>query len=296
MNHEKNEIFVYNNGQYEKELIPAEKLLRLIYESPVGSATLPFLVKRKILSRIYGLYCRTAFSARKIPQFIEEHNIDMTGYSGSYKNFTDFFARERTDVSFPGESNILGSPCEGVASAYLDIDPQKLIGAKGSYFSLGELFNNEKLAETYRGGSMLHIRLKPANYHRLHFFDEGKVLDSKFINGDLFSVSPIALGRIAKLYCLNKRALILFESKNFGDVALVEVGATFVGSIVHCFESGESVSRGQQAGYFLPGGSLLIAFFKKGAFTPDKELIKQTTAGYETTVLLGKPLGYAGAP
>lgn len=291
MKHEKNEIWVYNNGQYEKERIPAEKLMRLIYENPVGSATLPFLVKRKMLSHIYGLYCRTAFSARKIPQFIEEYNVDMTGYKNSYKNFADFFSREKNNVNFPSAQNILGSPCEGLASAYSDIEPRKLIAAKGNYFSLGELFGDEALAEAYRGGSMLHIRLTPANYHRIHFFDDGTVLDSKLINGSLLSVSPLALSRVARLYCLNKRALILFASKNFGDVALVEVGATFVGSIVHCFENEKPIQRGQQAAFFLPGGSLLLVFFKKGAFAPAEDLLSQTAAGYETKVLLGAPLG-----
>ena len=72
---------------------------------------------------------------------------------------------------------------------------------------------------------------------------------------------------------------------------MVEVGATFVGSIVHCFDVGQQVSRGQQASFFLPGGSLVLAFFKPGAFVPDEALIEQTNAGYETKALIGHPLG-----
>lgn len=265
--------------------------MRLIYESPVGGAPLKFLVKRKFLSRIYGAYCRTNHSARMIPGFIENYNIDMNDYVGTYKNFAEFFIRERADVSFPQEQDVLGSPCEGVASVYPDIDPQKLIAAKGTHFSLGELFNDEALAKSYQGGTMIKIRIAPANYHRLHFFDEGVVTGSKHINGSLYSVSPVALNRIARLYCLNKRALVSFSSKNFGDVALVEVGATFVGSIVNLFEHGVPVERGQQAGYFLPGGSLILMFFKKGEFMPAEFLVEQTAAGYETKIGLGEVLG-----
>ena len=286
----KKDIWIYNNGKYERERICAEKWMRLIYEDPVGGAPLLFFAKRKVVSRIYGLYCRTPFSARQIPQFIKENNVDMTGCKGRYKNFADFFSREKSGVRFPEQPGVLGSPCEGMVSVYTDIDPQKLIAAKGSYFSLAELFHNDALAKSYKGGTMVSIRLTPANYHRAHFFDDGMVTASKFIDGDLLSVSPLAVRKIARLYCLNKRALSLFASKNFGDVALVEVGATFVGSIVHCFKKGKPVRRGQQASYFLPGGSLLLMFFKKGAFTPNASLVEQTTAGYETKIRIGEPL------
>lgn len=289
----KNEIWVYNKGHYERERIVAEKWMRLIYDRPVVGATLLFFVKRKFFSRLYGIYCSTAFSARKIPKFIQENQIDMTGCEGPYKTFAEFFARERRGVVFPKEHGILFSPCEGLVSLRDDIDPKKMIAAKSHLISLDELFGDKELAEAYRGGLMIKIRLTPANYHRMHFFDDGIVNCSKFINGDLFSVSPLALRRIGQLYCRNKRALIQFSSKNFGDVTIVEVGATFVGSIVHCFKDGEPVSRGQQAGYFLPGGSLVLMFFKKGAFTPDETLIEQTIMGYETKVQLGEALGYA---
>ena len=285
------DIWIYNNGKYERERICAEKWMRLIYENPVGSAGLLFLMKRKVVSRIYGAYCRTAFSARQIPKFIEQNQIDMTGCRGPYKSYAEFFSRARDNVLFPQEQNVLGSPCEGMVSVYDNIDPQKLIAAKGSYFSLAELFYNAALAKEYAGGVMVSIRLTPANYHRAHFFDDGVVTSSKIVDGHLYSVSPLALRRIARLYCLNKRALVSFASKNFGDVAMVEVGATFVGSIVHCFEKGKPVRRGDQAAYFLPGGSLLLMFFKKGAFAPNSSLVQQTKAGYETKTQIGAPLG-----
>ena len=284
------EIWVYNKGKYEREMIYGEKWMRIIYENPVGSATLLHLAKRKAISRLYGRYCRTSFSARKIPKFIEDYKIDMTGCEESYKNFSDFFSREKKGVFFPDKPNVLGSPCEGLVSVYTDISTEKLISAKGCIFSLSELFGDNSLAEAYQGGAMLRIRLTPANYHRMHFFDDGKVTSLKFLDGDLFSVSPIALNRVMRLYCRNKRALVLFSSLNFGDVVIVEVGATFVGSIVHCFSEGDYVRRGQQASYFLPGGSLVLVFFKKGAFVPNKPLATQTLAGYETKIWLGDVL------
>ena len=282
---------VYNNGQLEQERIVAERWMRLIYENPVGRVSMLWWVKRKTVSRIYGVYCRTRFSARKIPRFIAENEIDMNGCIGEYKNFAQFFSREREDINFPEEPGVLGSPCEGMVSISTDISPENIIAAKGADFSLAELFGDKTLAEKYRGGTMVRIRLTPTNYHRMHFFDDGVVTGAKFLKGDLYSVNPLAVGRVRRLYCRNKRALINFDSSNFGDVAMVEVGATFVGSIVHCFDIGQPVRRGQQASFFLPGGSLVLLFFSADAFVPDEILVTQTNAGFETKAQLGHPIG-----
>jgi phosphatidylserine decarboxylase len=265
--------------------------MRLIYENPVGGAGLLWLVKRKAVSRLYGLYCRTPLSAKGIPNFIEKYGVDMTGCHGKYKNFAQFFAREKTDVVFPGEAAELGSPCEGLVSVYSEINSQQIIAAKGTHFSLEELFADAALAKEYSGGTMVSIRLTPANYHRMHFFDAGVVQSTRMIKGDLYSVSPLALNRVMKLYCRNKRAVIRFAAENFGDVVLVEVGATFVGSIVHCYKDGQPVSRGEVASYFKPGGSLVLAFFKKGAFKPNAEIVSRTAEGIETKVRVGELLG-----
>jgi phosphatidylserine decarboxylase len=96
-----NEIYIYNGGRYEKEQIHAERWMRLLYENPVGGAPLKLLIKRKIVSRWYGMYCRTPLSAKQIPGFIEKYNIDMKGCDGPYKSFAEFFSREKKDILFP---------------------------------------------------------------------------------------------------------------------------------------------------------------------------------------------------
>lgn len=287
----KQQIWIYNNGNLEQERICPERWMRLIYENPVGGASLLWLVKRKAVSRLYGIYCRTPFSAKVIPKFIEKYNIDMDGCNGKYKNFAQFFSREKENIIFPQEPATLGSPCEGLVSVFPNIQPNQVVTAKGASFSLAELFADSALAKEYDGGTMVSIRLTPANYHRMHFFDNGVVTNTRMIKGDLYSVSPLALRRVVRLYCRNKRAVINFSTQNFGDVVLVEVGATFVGSIVHCFNNGQEVERGQVASYFKPGGSLVLMFIKKGYFAPAKELEQRTSEGYETKLPIGEPLG-----
>ena len=291
MKREKSEIIIYNNGEYEKEIICAEKWMRLIYENPAFGAPLLFFARRKAISRLYGLYCKTRLSAKNIPQFIQNNQVDMAGCKGPYKNFREFFTREKSGITFPDTSHLLGCPCEGMVSAYESIKTDKLISVKGQTYALAELFRDEAMARAYEGGAMFSIRLSPANYHRMHFFDDGAVISQKNINGGLFSVSPLALKKVARLYCRNKRALINFRAKNFGDAVIVEVGATFVGSIVHSFNDGDEVKRGGQASYFLPGGSLVLVLFKKGVIIPDKSLLRETEKGFETKVKIGSIIG-----
>jgi len=287
----KQQIWVYNGNELEEERIYPEKWMRLIYENPVGGASLLWLVKRKAVSRMYGLYCKTRFSARVIPKFINEYNIDMTGCNGQYKNFAQFFSREKENVNFPKATRELGSPCEGFVSVFTDLKHDHVVAAKGSGFSLAELFKDAELAKEYEGGTMVSIRLTPAHYHRMHFFDNGTVTDTRIIKGDLYSVSPLALNKVVRLYCRNKRAVINFTTENFGDVVLVEVGATFVGSIVHCFTPGQEVHKGQVASYFKPGGSLVLMFVKKEYFAPSAELVTHTLEGHETKIAIGETLG-----
>jgi len=232
-----------------------------------------------------------------IEPFIAEHNIDMTGCSGSYGNFAEFFARKKRGIVFPGDAAVLGSPCEGLASAYEGIDPARMVAAKGSEYTLAELFGGiaeaRALAEKYRGGTCLRLRLTPANYHRMHFFDQGEVMDATFIDGDLHSVNPLAVGKVARLYCRNKRVRVQLKTQNFGDVVIMEVGATFVGSIVHRFMVGDITRRGRDASYFLPGGSLVLVYFEKGRVALDASILARTQDGIETRVDVGEAIGTA---
>jgi phosphatidylserine decarboxylase len=232
-----------------------------------------------------------------IGSFIAENNIDMTDCGGEFENFAQFFARRKKGVRFPAQADLMGSPCEGFASAFENIDPSAMIAAKGCKYSLDELFGAPgdsaaaDLAQRYAGGVCLRLRLTPADYHRMHFFDAGEVADATYIDGDLYSVSPIAVKKIARLYCRNKRVRVELSTENFGYVTIVEVGATFVGSIVHKFLVGDIARRGREASYFLPGGSLVLIFFEKGKISPDEGILTRTCDNIETRVKVGEVIG-----
>jgi len=296
---------IYHNGTTQPEKIVAEKWLRLIYgtDKAAAPASLATLASRKLVSRLYGAYCQSPRSQHLIKSFIANNDIDLTGCAGSYENFAQFFARKKSGIEFPTDAGVMGSFCEGLASVYENIDPEAVIAAKGATYTLAELFGGgvgyeeraegERLAEKYRGGTHLHLRITPTDYHRMHFFDDCEVTDATFINGDLHSVNPLAVAKIARLYCQNKRVRVQVATENFGDVTLMEVGATFVGSIVHRFLVGDRARRGRQASYFLPGGSLVLAFFEKGKIKFDAGIVARTAQGIETRVQVGERIGNA---
>ena len=99
----------------------------------------------------------------------------------------------------------------------------------------------QTLARTFAAGSMLISRLCPVDYHRFHFPVGGLPGPSQRIDGWLYSVSPIALRRNLRYLIANKREITVINSPEFGQVAMIEVGATNVGSIRQTFIDGRTV-------------------------------------------------------
>jgi phosphatidylserine decarboxylase len=80
------------------------------------------------------------------------------------------------------------------------------------------------------------------------------------------------------------------ESESFGDVALIEVGAFAVGTIVQTYQPGQ-VKRGQEKGYFRFGGSTVVVLVPPNRLTLDVDLIGASERGLETFVKMGTSIG-----
>lgn len=291
-------IKIYNRktNTYEEEKVAGANYLNWCYESPVGQKLVELIVKRKLFSKVYGKYCDSKLSSRKISNFIKDFDIDMNialKDEKDFSSFNDFFVRQLKKDARPVDMNpsILVSPGDGRLFAYDNISMDKLIQVKGITYSLSELIQDNKIAEEYEGGVCLVLRLCPTDYHRFHFVDNGVPEKSNFIPGNYYSVNPVALERIAKLYCQNKREWSIFKSENFGDIIHVEVGATCVGSIIQSYTPNQKVTKGSEKGYFKFGGSTTILFFKKDTVKIDEDILSQTDLGFETKVLMGETIG-----
>lgn len=291
-------IKVYNrqNKIYEEEKVAGDTYLKWCYESPIGKSFTELFIKKKIFSKIYGKYCDTKFSTKKINSFIQDFDIDMNiakKNSSDFTSFNDFFIRELHESSRPidKDSSTLISPGDGRLLAYENISMNNLLQVKSIHYSLSELIGDDKIAKEYEGGICLVLRLCPTDYHRFHFVDSGIPNVNHFINGNYYSVNPIALERIPKLYCQNKREWSIFKSDNFGDIIHVEVGATCVGTIIQSYIPNQRVEKGDEKGFFKFGGSTTILFFKKDKVKIDEDILTQTALGFECKVKLGETIG-----
>jgi phosphatidylserine decarboxylase len=291
-------IQVYNRTtkSYEEELIAGKKYIEWTYESPVGKNITELIAKKKLFSKVYGIFCDTKFSTNKISAFVENFNVDMSMSKkkiDEFTSFNDFFTRELTPEARPinKNKNVLISPGDGRITAYENIDLDNIVQIKGLTYSLKELINNDTVASKYKNGVCIILRLCPTDYHRFHFIDSGIPYENHYIKGHYYSVNPIALKAIPKLFCENKREWSLFKSDNFKDILHIEVGATCVGSIIQTYSSNVRVSKGDEKGYFKFGGSTTILFFEKDCIKIDADILDQSKLGFECAVKLGEDIG-----
>ena len=137
---------------------------------------------------------------------------------------------------------------------------------------------------------MIVFRLAPPDYHRYHFPVSGKVPEANTkIDGDYYSVNPLALREKAEIFWLNKREYGVIESPVFGNVVMVEVGATMVGSMLQSY-SGTSIKKGDEKGYFKFGGSTVVLLFEKDKIQIDQDLLLNTSNSLETTIKMGEQI------
>lgn len=282
--------------EYNIEKVAGEKYLKWTYSSPVGMGLLELLIKKKVFSKIYGSFCDSRRSLKKIHSFVEDFDINMSQSEkniNEFGSFNDFFTRRLKEGARPIDKNsdCLISPGDGRLLAFENIDLNKLIQVKGFTYSLYELIGNTEIAAKFTGGDCLILRLCPTDYHRFHFVDEGVCEETVKIHGDYYSVNPVALARVPALFCRNKREWSIFHSSNFGDILHIEVGATCVGSIIQTYISKKPVRKGDEKGYFKFGGSTTILFFQRDKVRIDGDIIAETEKGYETKVLIGERIG-----
>ncbi|KIA86000.1 phosphatidylserine decarboxylase [Kaistella jeonii] len=281
------------NGQIKIENVYGENWLDWLYHNPIGEATLWTIAKRKIVSSIYGDMMDEPSSADKIKPFIKNYDVDITiAQKQNFKSFNDFFTRKLKPEARPivTDSLAVASPADGKILAYTNVKNSDFY-IKGFRFNVDSFLSNPELSKKYEDGSMIVFRLAPPDYHRYHFPVSGTTLSSNIgIDGFYYSVSPLALRKKAEIFCLNKREYGVIKNPVFGDVVMVEVGATMVGSMIQTYE-GTSVKKGEEKGYFKFGGSTVVLLFEKDKIKIDNDLLINTSKGLETTIKMGEQIG-----
>jgi phosphatidylserine decarboxylase len=210
------------------------------------------------------------------------------------------FTRELRPGARPVDCDprVITSPCDAIVGASGRIDRDELIQAKGSRYTLQELLIDPQLVAYYCDGQYATLRLTPGMYHRFHAPYDCTVDRVTYVSGETWNVNPIALNRIAKLFCKNERAVIRMILRPAGIVlTLVPVAAILVASIRLNFldvlldtryrgdaeiRCRAGFSKGQEMGWF-EHGSTIIVLAPKGIALCDR-------VAQGAVIRMGRPL------
>ena len=281
-------IYDRKKKEYEEIVQYGQGALKFLYGNFFGRVLLSIVVSPPA-SRLYGYINSKPGSRKRIPDFIESNNIRMEDFEDrEYVSFNDFFTRKLRDGArvIDSAENRLISPADAKLLVY-DIKEGLRIEVKGRTYSLDEIASGINDLTEYSGGVCLVYRLCLDDYHRYCFIDNGSVKESRIIKGKLHTVSP--LSKAYKIYKENHRIINVLSTDHFGEVIHIEVGALLVGKIVNRDVS--KFSKGEEKGYFEPGGSTIVQLFKKDAVRIDEDILKQSLDNTETKVLYGEGVG-----
>ncbi|MGB1237778.1 MAG: archaetidylserine decarboxylase [Pseudomonadales bacterium] len=213
--------------------------------------TLQKIVPQHLISRAVGLLaeCRIkCFKNQLIGWFIAKYNVDMSlavrQQPQEFVNFNDFFTRELRDGARPISEDDLVFPADGAISQLGDIKDGRIFQAKGRDFSLSAILGGDpKLVEQFQGGRFATIYLSPRDYHRVHMPISGKLIETIYIPGDLYSVNQTTAENIDELFARNERLVAIFDTEA-GPMAMILVGAMIVAGIETPW-SGQVCPRGK---------------------------------------------------
>ena len=247
---------------------------------------LQFLLPQHLLSRLMFRFARIQIpwiKNRFTSWFVSNYKVNLNEAQlediEEYKHFNDFFTRALKDGSRPVSDSKVVSPVDGVVSQFGSIKESLIVQAKGKKYSVEALLAENSKNDLYT--SFVTIYLSPKDYHRIHMPFDGSLKSMKYIPGNLFSVNQRTVNNIDQVFARNERLVCYFETE-YGEIALVMVGAIFVGSMetswegqitppyaksikTYDYDSREiELSKGEELGRFNMG-STVILLMPKGA-------------------------------
>jgi phosphatidylserine decarboxylase len=202
--------------------------------------SLQYILPKQWLTRLagWGASKRAGWLTKLvIDLFVKYYKVDMKEAlkpdTASYRTFNDFFVRPLREEVRPLDTDpgVLVMPADGAISQLGAIEQNKLLQAKGHYYTLDALLaGNTQMADLFRDGSFVTTYLSPRDYHRVHMPCNGILREMIYVPGDLFSVNHLTAQNVPNLFARNERVICLFDTE-FGPMAQILVGATIVGSI-----------------------------------------------------------------
>ena len=247
-----------------------------------------YIMPQLYLTQLAGWFAQQKWGAVThfvIKVFAKKYNVDMNEAKkenfSDYESFNQFFIRELKDDARKINENptALCLPADGRVSQIGHIDDERLLQAKGHFFSLSDLLaGDEELVNTFKNGEFATIYLSPRDYHRVHMPCDATLRKMIYVPGDLFSVNPFLAEHVPNLFARNERVICVFDTA-FGPMVQILVGATITASmstvwagVINPPRTGEvkvwtyqgdsaiKLTKGQEMGAFQLGSTVINLF------------------------------------
>ena len=185
--------------------------------------------------------------------------------------------------AFDPDPAVIASPCDAIVGAHGRVADGEAWQVKGFRYRLDELIPDPALAERYRDGQFVTLRLTAGMYHRFHAPADLTVEAVTYQSGDCWNVNPIALKRVERLFCRNERAVIEARLADGTPMLLVPVAAILVAGIRLTFLDTEALLRergpgrvpcaatltkGEEMGWFEHGSTILVFLPARATLLP----------------------------
>lgn len=272
------------------------------------SVLVQYCCPQRKLTRFVGWLaeCRWKwFKNWAIRRLIRKYHVNvseaLSDNLNDYPTFNSFFTRQLKPELRPlaPGTHTLSSPADGCVSQVGRIRADLILQAKQfDYTTVSLLGGAETLAQSFEDGSFLTIYLAPKDYHRVHIPITGKLMETTYIPGKLFSVNPMTVEAVPNLFARNERLVCIFDTA-IGPVAVILIGAMLVGNIQtvwpmnhprheitrECYADGPVLERGDELGLFKMGSTVIVLLPKdKASFA--------ATLRENAVVRVGEEIGY----
>ena len=242
--------------------------------------------------------------------------------SKNWKTFNEFFYREFNGankkghsplrpIAEPGNNNVITSPADCTYKMMYPIDEDgNVLGINGmptslklknthTVYTVGELLQDDKLAEAFHGGTFVHYFLSPFDYHRFHSPVDGKVKECKAVQGNVFL--DVELNGDGEFHApdsskggyefnQSRGVFVVDAGDPIGLVAAVPIGMAQVSGVdMYTKLKGKKVEKGDEFGKFRFGGSDTILLFQKN---PNLYLWKNDPAHHPIHFQFGQVAAY----
>ena len=286
------------HGSSDDGLKYIQQMALFYYDNPFGVAFVQLSPGRKIIEQFVrerGAYMDSPASTRVIAEWLADPRVEKEDYAlpspkaadGGFKSYNEFFSRNLKDrkqsrpVTMPKRDYVISAPTDCLMNSipqYIT-DINTPISTKGTEaLNILELLDRSKYAKKFVGGTALSCVLMPNTYHHYHAPVSGTMVEAKIVEGAFFGHPDFpkwapSNGNVgmpgAKFSPFEnfQRGYFIIDTGKYGHVAMVAVGLNTISSVVFKkpfddLRKPVKVTRGDELGYFLYGGSLFMIIFE----------------------------------